>query len=503
MIHRVIIVMLTKETIEKNINSIEKIRESNPIITLQNKNIYSQFFTYHHHIQSILVSLIRNTTGDVLEPSAGAGFLMQAFSAVDTRKITGWEIDSTLPHISNAPIVYGDFFHLAQETKHYYSTIIGNPPFIQWKNVHTTTQENAQKIKNNYTDKINIYCLFIDACIDLLEDQGELIFITPKEWLYSSSAQPLREKIIRTGVLTDIVDIGEYKVFADADVPSLVIFRFVKTQVQENNILSYYTYPDLTVSYRKIWVKNNHWFIIEKKLLEKCEKWGTLGDFFDIKLGYTTGADTVFDVSDKHDILPRLEKENTVKTIMTSNGMRKYLGFFHNTSFEKIPPYSQSFLLSHKNTLITRKSCSFNERNWFHWGVLRNKSFIESHIPIIFAYNRTRKHPFFFNDNNIQYFTQGILGLYSIIKDHNKKYINEHYTREHDYYHDVVSLLNSTFYKEIFESVGVITGNRITLSPHVLKNIPFPPPSIVKNWKMLRDMLPPSKEVGDFLLNYC
>ena len=45
------------------------------------------------------------------------------------------------------------------------------------------------------------------------------MLIVPKEWLYSTSAAPLREKMKRDGSLTHIIDIGEERVFDDAMPP--------------------------------------------------------------------------------------------------------------------------------------------------------------------------------------------------------------------------------------------------------------------------------------------
>ena len=62
----------------------------------------------------------------------------------------------------------------------------------------------------------------------MLQDDGELIFIVPKEWLYNTSAQFLRDYLCENGDFTHFIDCGEEKLFDDADVPALCIFRYQK-----------------------------------------------------------------------------------------------------------------------------------------------------------------------------------------------------------------------------------------------------------------------------------
>ena len=59
-------------------------------------------------------------------------------------------------------VVYGDF--MKQTITKTYKTIVGNPPYVR-------------------TKKGNLYIDFTEKCYNLLDDNGELIFIVPSDFL--------------------------------------------------------------------------------------------------------------------------------------------------------------------------------------------------------------------------------------------------------------------------------------------------------------------------------
>ena len=75
-----------------------------------------------------------------------------------------FEIDESiqlLEKINKTKVIYGDF--LTQTIEKKYKTIIGNPPYVR-------------------TSKGNLYIDFTEKCFNLLEDNGELIFVVPSDF---------------------------------------------------------------------------------------------------------------------------------------------------------------------------------------------------------------------------------------------------------------------------------------------------------------------------------
>ena len=161
-----------------------------------------QFFTTSADVQEAMASLLTHapSSSRCLEPSAGAGDLVSTLERHGYEGIDAIEFDQSIDAICKTEIEHGSFFRYARGKEGRYDIIFGNPPYVAWKNLEDSqkTDRDVLEIKNRgYSDKCNFYLLFIDRCIDLLSDGGEVVLIVPKEWLYSTSAAPLREKMKR------------------------------------------------------------------------------------------------------------------------------------------------------------------------------------------------------------------------------------------------------------------------------------------------------------------
>jgi adenine-specific DNA-methyltransferase len=119
--------------------------------------------------------------GRILEPSCGDGAfskpLIDKFSDV-----VSIEFDSEhCPHWA----LNMDFFDYPVTEK--FSTIIGNPPYVSGKKILKSTLDkiDSQLITHG---KSNLYLYFIEKSIHHLEEGGEIIFITPREFIKNTSS---------------------------------------------------------------------------------------------------------------------------------------------------------------------------------------------------------------------------------------------------------------------------------------------------------------------------
>ena len=97
-----------------------------------------------------------------------------------------YEIDESikfLPIINFKNIIFGDF--LVQNIEKKYDTIIGNPPYVK-------------------TSDGNLYLSFTKKCYELLEENGELIFIIPSDFFKLTSASSLLNDMMKNGTFTHI-----------------------------------------------------------------------------------------------------------------------------------------------------------------------------------------------------------------------------------------------------------------------------------------------------------
>lgn len=117
-----------------------------------------------------------------------------------------------------------------------FDVIIGNPPYIK----EYTNRSAFDALYDNpyYQGKMDIWTLFACTAIDLLKDGGYFSFIAPNNWLTNAGASIFRDKILSEGQITKFVDFGDFKVFKDAGIQTM-IFVFKKGKPKKSYQTSY------------------------------------------------------------------------------------------------------------------------------------------------------------------------------------------------------------------------------------------------------------------------
>lgn len=143
----------------------------------------------------------------ILEPSCGSGeFITSLKSSFSGQvSITGIEYNETIYNsilqlnIDNVSILKQDYLTFAPPRK--YDLIIGNPPFYVMK------KEIVDKIYYPYFDgRPNIFVLFIIKSLELLNNNGILSFILPKNFLNCLYYDKTRNYIVKNFQILNIVD---------------------------------------------------------------------------------------------------------------------------------------------------------------------------------------------------------------------------------------------------------------------------------------------------------
>jgi type II restriction/modification system DNA methylase subunit YeeA len=97
-----------------------------------------------------------------------------------------------------------------------YDIVVTNPPYIS-----SSRMEGALKqyIETNYPDtKSDLFATFIIRCLELCVDDGLTGYMSPFVWMFISSYEKLREKIINEHLLNNLIQL-EYSGFEGATVP--------------------------------------------------------------------------------------------------------------------------------------------------------------------------------------------------------------------------------------------------------------------------------------------
>lgn len=334
------------------------------------KNNLGQYFTTNIELKENLYQFILNKPSNILEPSIGRGDLI-VFIKEKLPLITFdmYEIDNNiklLDKINKNDVIYGDF--IKQDIKKLYKTIIGNPPYIK-------------------TNKRNLYIDFIEKCYNLLDENGELIFIVPSDFLKLTSASKLLNNMMINGAFTHIFHPHNEKMFENASI-DIIIFRYCKNNLIEKKVL----YND-----KVLYIINSDGLITFGE--EKNNNNIMFQNYFDIYVGLVSGKEEVY----KNDELGNIEILND------ENKIDKYI------FIDKFPCENDkinNYLLQYKKELIERKIKKFNENNWFEWGAPRNINNIKANIgkECIYIYNLTRKSNVSFI-GTVNYFGGGLIML--------------------------------------------------------------------------------------------
>jgi len=171
--------------------------------------------------------------GHVLEPSSGHGVFLESLIKAGYKYAVGYELDKTLSQPTNVSVRHESFISATFDQK--FDLVIGNPPYVRWKNMATAQKDelSQDRLWNRYFNSLSDYLyIFILKSIELLNDGGELIFITPEYWLNTMHSQRLRDYMVAHGSISEIYHFNETPIFTKV-ASSIIIFKFVKAKSQK------------------------------------------------------------------------------------------------------------------------------------------------------------------------------------------------------------------------------------------------------------------------------
>ncbi|AII17177.1 putative adenine specific DNA methyltransferase [Aureococcus anophagefferens virus] len=328
-----------------------------------------QYFTKNIQLKQCVLDFIKNKPKCILEPSCGRGDLVDFVQSNIDTKFDLYELDESielLETINRNDINYGDFLIQNIETK--YITIIGNPPYLKTKSG-------------------NLYIKFIEKCFNLLESNGELVFIVPSDVFKVTACNKLINKMMNCGTFTHIYKPNNERLFENASI-DVVVFRYC------NN-------PDLP---KKVYYNNHYKFILNSNgVLSFTNEPNTnlkkIGDYFDVFVGFVSGKESIL----------KNEKFGNIKILNKEHQENKYI------LIDKFPSSNKElnkYMISNKEDLKKRKIRKFDNDNWFEFGLLRNKTHIDENVgkDCIYIYNLTRNKKVAFK-GKVQYFGGSLLCL--------------------------------------------------------------------------------------------
>jgi adenine-specific DNA-methyltransferase len=327
-----------------------------------------QYFTKNVFLKESVYKIILNNPSKILEPSCGKGHLIEhVLQNNENVCFDMYEIDDKLDilkTINKDDIKFVDF--LKEKITERYDTVIGNPPFVKTKTG-------------------NLFLKFIQKCYNLLNNNGELIFIVPSDFIKQTSSSKIINEMMNNGTFTHIIHPHDETLFDNANV-DVIVFRYCKNKELNNTIR----------------LNDEDKFLINTNGIltfsdSQSHNLTMFSDFFDIYVGMVTGKECVY-------------KNETFGNIDVLNGKDKLDKYILIKSFPTKNESLNEYMLSNKKELIERKIRTFNENNWFEWGALRNYTTIQNNIgkKCIYVNNITRSKDVCF-EGTVQLFGGGLI----------------------------------------------------------------------------------------------
>jgi len=200
-----------------------------------------------------------------------------------------------------------------------FDVIIGNPPYVDSKAIEPHEREYFHDAKGGRAlpfptayKKTDLYVLFIELGLRLLRPGGRLAFIIPDRFLYSPYGTRLRELILNSCAIEEIVDLTSIRVFPHQSVWNviLVLRKEPDAKVRDSNmvrigvvpegfpILEGIPEPSLSMAQSEFRAVPDFQFRLQlreapvRDIVHKIERVGTrLGDIYYVNWGLRTGTD--------------------------------------------------------------------------------------------------------------------------------------------------------------------------------------------------------------------
>jgi len=482
------------------------------IVKINSKNKFGQYFTPKVVADFMIEMADISQNSSILEPSCGEGIFLELLQQKGFNNITAFEIDQELAQKFDF-VRYESF--VSSKLNEKFDLIIGNPPYIRWKNLEDELKKelSISAIWNKYFNSLCDYLyIFILKSIELLNENGQLIFICPEYWMNTTHSISLRNYMVQNGYFEEIYHFNETPIFDKVTV-SIVVFKFVKSKEKKEKIKVAKFYANqkltnetllnlknkipfkdaayLTVSQFKI---NERWLlqsdevrnelrILETNCIKKTQnsisnlfnenkkEFNTIGDFCDIGNGLVSGLDKAFQVNGH--VLNDNELNSTIDVVKAKDlkpfvieNITKYIYIneeLKEDSFKEAYPNFYNHFQKYKLDLNNRYQ--YNRKiNYWEWVFLRNLTLFKKEEKRIFVPCKERI-------SNKDYFRFALVDMGIFPTQDVTAIFRKPNTKESIEY--ILAYLNNPIIFDWLKCNGIVKGNIVEFSEKPIASIPF------------------------------
>ena len=175
-----------------------------------------------------------------------------------------------------------------------------NPPYIRVHDMDLGTRKNIEDNFQFGVGNTDLYVIFFEKCIKMMNRNGKMCFITPNSYFHNTSQKAFRQWLADMNVVQGIVDYGRVSIFDKiATYTAITIIDFNKdsnntqyTLMKGKTEKEYTTIVDLGTFKQAPWTfTSDEDTKFLKRIKDRTKK---LKDLCDIQYGLATNADAIY-----------------------------------------------------------------------------------------------------------------------------------------------------------------------------------------------------------------
>lgn len=264
--------------------------------------------------------------------------------------------------------------------------VVGNPPYC---NVHDFGEkyDAIKQFKFAQGGMADLYLVFFEIGINMLNETGTLVYITPSSWTTSIAGKPFRKYLTDTNKLSSVITLWHEKVFKEATTFTIIteISNNVDGNDEYSDLVTLYKYNPENVNYDYITSKplsvftsgDNFYFNDDfdaLRLLKEVEK-HEYPDDIKVKNGFATLNDKLFVIDeDIPEDDPRFGIKDIIPVVKASTGEdTKWIVFPYDKKnkmrpfkFEELSDVTKEYLLKRAKQLHMEEDGKMKGEWWLY-----------------------------------------------------------------------------------------------------------------------------------------
>ncbi len=344
-----------------------------------------------------------------------------------------------------------------------YNIVLGNPPYLGEKN----NREVFQKIKNTpfgmryYEGKMDYFYFFIEKAVELLEDEGVLVYLTTNYWLKADSAKKLRGTLKENGAFSEII-FYDNSLFSKAKGQHNIIFSWEKIENIDTSIKIELPDKKFSLKNSELYDENNKIILADRESREYNKRVLAganyrLEDLVNINQGIVSGYDKAF-IFDEYqerfaDYLKPFYKNKDVGKYINDKNM---FWILYLDRYSTLTSELEEYLKEYYNELSKRREVQINRIEWWQLQWARDREIFSK--PKILVRQRCKTNQFSYDEGEFY----GSADIYFITTKSEE--INIFY---------ILGFMNSTSFLQWFKYNGKTKGKNYEFYSTPLKETPI------------------------------